>query len=262
MMKTYTNITWPDDAYRTGQQLYRKPLPRLAAFTTLPPVSTGGAVTAAIVYLPLHRTRALAVTEQTVAFGFRTAAAADNADMLPMAAVTDLDLMQARRHAAILAGHALARDLAVLQESGNADMARGLAALQREWPDRRKPAPGRAQMFDCHLDLPGRPSLETACQHAHIAARLACDDTEPGKPEAEAAAAALAVERALAIALLCARHLDRYTWEETLDAAQIITASAWDCLPLLATGHPVRAAAGAEKELPAQEPTALAGTAQ
>jgi hypothetical protein len=30
-MRTWTNLPWPDDPYRTGQQLYRKPDSRLAA---------------------------------------------------------------------------------------------------------------------------------------------------------------------------------------------------------------------------------------
>ena len=62
MMRAYTNLTWPDDPYRTGQQLYRRPVSRLAAFAARPgrrgrpPVPAA----AAIVYLPLHRTQAVA----------------------------------------------------------------------------------------------------------------------------------------------------------------------------------------------------------
>jgi hypothetical protein len=43
--------------------------------------------------------------------------------------------------------------------------------------------------------------------------------------------AALAVERALAIALLCARHQGRYDWSGTLDTGAVMAASTWDCLP-------------------------------
>ncbi len=72
VMRTWTNLTWPDDPYRTGQQLYRRPVPRLAGFTRRVsgcPVPAA----AAIVYLPLHRTQMVNVTEQTLAFGFRAA---------------------------------------------------------------------------------------------------------------------------------------------------------------------------------------------
>ena len=121
----------------------------------------------AIVYLPLHRTRALTVTEQTLTFGFRAASTDDAAEMPGLAAIADLDLMQARRHAAILAGHLLAADLAVLRQADDAAAWRGLAAVEHEWADRGQ-ATGRAAMFDCQLDLPGSPSLEQACQQAGI----------------------------------------------------------------------------------------------
>ena len=77
-MQTWTNLAWPDDPYRTGQQLYRRPAPRLAAFTTWPAVTSGPAVpaTTAVVYLPLHRTRPVTVTAQTLTFGFRAASTA------------------------------------------------------------------------------------------------------------------------------------------------------------------------------------------
>jgi hypothetical protein len=55
--------------------------------------------------------------------------------------------------------------------------------------------------------------------------------------------ATLAVERALAIALLCARHQGRYEWAEILDTKTVMTASAWDCLPWPPTGAPGSAAA-------------------
>jgi hypothetical protein len=66
----------------------------------------------AIVYLPLHRSQAMSVTEQTLTFGFRAATTNHPADLPALAAVAGLDLMQARRHAAVLARHLLAADLA------------------------------------------------------------------------------------------------------------------------------------------------------
>jgi hypothetical protein len=50
--------------------------------------------------------------------------------------------------------------------------------------------------------------------------------------------ATLAVERALAIALLCARHQGRYEWDGILDTKTVMTASAWDCLPWPEAGAP------------------------
>jgi len=45
-MRTWANLTWPDDPYRTAQQLYRRPAPRLAAFTTWPSLIGGQPVSA------------------------------------------------------------------------------------------------------------------------------------------------------------------------------------------------------------------------
>jgi hypothetical protein len=45
----------------------------------------------------------------------------------------------------------------------------------------------------------------------------------------------LAVERALMIALVCARHQGRYNWAETLRIGPVLAAATWDCLPQPAT---------------------------
>jgi hypothetical protein len=225
-MVTRTNLAWPDDPYRTGQQLYRRPAPRLAAFTTWPDANSGQAmpVAAAVVYLPLHRTRPLTVTARTLTFGFRAAHASAPAEIPGMAAIADLDLMQARRHAAVLTGYHLARDLAALQQADCATTRRGLAAVASDW-DGRGSAAGRAALFDCGLDLPGGMSLEQACQQAGINPLRAGARPENAHP------VTLTVERALAIALCCARHQGRYQWAGTLDTEAVMTAGAWDCLP-------------------------------
>ncbi len=226
-MRTYTNMAWPDDPYRTGQQLYPRPVPRLASFATGTPAAHGGqaARSAAIVYLPLHRTRTVTVTGQTLTFGFRAASIIGEADAGALAVLADLDLIQARRHAAILTGCMLGEGLADLQMAAGTTL-RGLAAVQAEWSSRHTPARGKADMFDCPADLPGRPSLDGVCQQAHLAGRSGCQAAILD----EAVTAAMTVERALVMALICARHLGRYTWDGTLDIEEIMTASTWDCL--------------------------------
>ena len=234
-MRTYTNMTWPDDPYRTGQQLYRRPVPRLAAFTAERTAADGrpGPAAVAIVYLPLHRTQAMSVTEQTLTFGFRAASADDAAEAPGLAAVADLDLMQARRHAAVLAGHLLAGDLAALRQAGDAAALRGLAAVEHEWAARGQ-VTGRAATFDCGLDLPACPPLELACQQAGIATGPGGSWPDADRP-AGRQAAALAVERALMIALVCARHQGRYEWAGILRTGPVLAAATWDCLPQPAT---------------------------
>jgi hypothetical protein len=227
MMRTWTNMTWPDDPYRTGQQLYRRPAPRLAAFTTWPAVTSGqpARVTVAIVYLPLHRTTTVTVTRQALTFGFRAASTSGTAGMPGVAEMADLDLLQARRHAAILAGYLLAGDVAALQHAHDTGACRGLAAVRGDWAGRR-PAAGRAALFDCGLDLPGSPPLEQACQQARIITMGPEGSVGEGWHPA-----ILAVERALAIALLAARHQGHYEWSGTVNTEDIMTAAAWDCLP-------------------------------
>jgi len=227
MMRTYTNMAWPDDPYRTGQQLYPRPAPRLASFATGPPParSNQAARSAAIVYLPVHRTRTLAVTGPTLTFGFRAASITGQAEAEELAALADLDLIQARRHAAILTGRMLDGELAGLQMAAGVTR-RGMAAVQAEWASRHTSARGKAAMFDCPADLPGHPSLDDACEQAHLATRNGCETVGSD----ETMTAAIMVERALVMALICARHLGRYTWEGALDIEEIMTASTWDCL--------------------------------
>jgi len=236
MMRTWTNLTWPDDPYRTGQQLYRKAAGRLAAFTAWPSVIDGRPVpaTTAIVYLPLYRARPVTVTGQQLAFGFRAASADCPADVAQVAAVADLDLMQARRHAVVLTGHQLGNDLAALQQAGGAAAFRGLAAVEVDWAE-RSPVAGRADLFDCDLDLPGELPVGQACLRAGISPmRTGVTRAEDLHP------VTLAVERALAFALLCARHQGRYEWAGTLDTRAVMAASAWDCLPWFPAADPAR----------------------
>ena len=228
-MQIYTNMAWPGDPYRTGQQLYRRPVPRLAAFTAQTAHGDHlGPSAVAIVYLPLHRTRTLIVTEQTLTFGFRTASTGDLAELPSLAAIADLDVMQARRHAAVLTGHQLADDLAGLRLSGATAALRGLLAVEQEWATRGQVA-GRAATFDCWRDLPGTPPLELACRQVRIIASPE-DSRDSTKLDAWHASAA-AVERALTIALICARHQGRYDWTGTLHSGSIVAAATWDFLP-------------------------------
>jgi hypothetical protein len=251
-MRTWTNLAWPDDPYRTGQQLYRRPAPKLAAFTTWPAVSGGRQVAAAtaIVYLPLHRSRPVTVTGQTLAFGFRAVSTSDPAEVPAVAALADLDLMRARRHAAVLTACHLGKDLAALQEADRVPEYRGLAAVAGDWAD-RSPAPGRAALFDCDLDLPGGLPLGQVCQQAGISPMTTADFPDEGSYQAT-----LAVERALAIALLCARHQGRYAWDGILDTKTAMVDSAWDCLPWPET------AASATGTSPGDVPAAAHGLRQ
>jgi hypothetical protein len=234
-MRTYTNMAWPDDPYRASQQLYRRPSPMLAAFAVMPPgqcpVTAPAAV--AVAYLPLHRTRAITVNQDTLAFGFRAASTADAACVPRLAGVADLDLMQARRHARFLAGHALAADLHALREAASGLPARGLTAVESGWADRPLGARGAATMIEIR---DGSHDLADTCRQAWVLASPASTASDvtaghPAEPWTAERLAAAAAERALVIALACARGVDRYRWEGTICTARIMAATAWDLFP-------------------------------
>src|ERR1035437_7530782 len=119
----------------------------------------------ALVSLPLPRTRTMTVTGHPLTFGSRAASITGEADAGALTALANLDLLQARRHAAVLTGCMLVGELADLQVAAEVTL-RGLAAVQAEWSSRHTSARGKAGMFDCPADLPGHPSLEEACRHA------------------------------------------------------------------------------------------------
>ncbi len=231
-------MAWSGDPYGTGQQLYRRPSPRLAAFALARPAATGVTVplACAVVYLPVPRTRRLNITEGTFTFGFRAAAVDDPVDTPALAATADLDLLQAHRHAVALAGHSLHDDLAGLRQAAERQSLRGLAAIERAWKSRHTRARGIAAVIDTVADLPGSPQLEQVCRCAGIAVLPGLETweicgCEPGHPQDVSLLAASAGAQALVIALTCARHLGRYEWEGLINPAQIMAANTWDCFP-------------------------------
>jgi hypothetical protein len=233
-MLTYTNLAWPDDPYRTGQQLYKRPSGMLAAFAVVPPAQSRVTAPAgvAVAYLPLHRTRVITVTEDTVSFGFRAVSTADDGSIDQVARVADLDLLQARRHARFLAGHALGGSLRALRDAAPGLAARGLAAVEVAWDDRQTSARGTAAI----TDISNGRGLGAICRSAGIvlspaSAAGGVTSADPAEPAAAEKQAAAAAEHALAIALACARGLDRYQWEGTLRTARIMAAAAWDLFP-------------------------------
>jgi hypothetical protein len=258
-MRTYTNLTWPDDPYRTGQQLFPRPAPRLTAFALgcVGDTSRIEPSAAAIVYLPLHRTRALIVTAQTLTFGFHAASISTRAAGPALAQMADLRLLQACRHAAVLAGDMLADDLTTLRALAPNAALRGVTTAEQAWANRSRRARGRAAMVDCGLDLPTDPLLAEACQHTRISAGATSRALDmPTAPEQAAAWAAVA--QALANALIAARHLGRCTWDGTLYADEIMSFSVWDCFPHPHAGRPGAADGGdtAADQLPESRRTA------
>jgi hypothetical protein len=164
-------------------------------------------------------------------FGFRAASATGAAETPLLAAVADVDLLQARRHAAVLAGHSLPADLYLLRKhTAAATATRGLAAVEEVWAERHTHRRGTATMIDSAEDLPAPGDLGDASRYADIAPVAGCSQQQPTDMEL---IAAQTVERALVIALACARHLRRYQWPATVDTRPMMLANAWDCFPHL-----------------------------
>lgn len=246
MITTYANLAWPADPFRTGQQLFRKPGPMLTAFTLTPdPGHEAGRmsmVVAAMVYLPLHRTRTVMITSREMPAGFRAVSASDRSESAALARIADLDLARAVRHGSVLAGHLLAADLARLQELAGGDVLRGVTSTARGWTDRSASAPGRAVMIDTGLDLPAA-SLDEACRMARIGSGAGWEQIARGGGAVSELAAAQTIGRCLTIALLAGRHLGRVCWQHDLDVIEAVTASAWDCFPQLRARQSSAAAA-------------------
>lgn len=198
-------------------------------------------MSSAMIYLPLHRTRPVAVTSPTPGFGFRAASARGGAASQELARNVDLDLARARRQAVVLAGLALAADLSRLQALADGMVLRGAAAVARDWAERETPARGKALMIDCGLDLPAR-SLGQACRRAQISLGAGWEQAQPSDEADCQLAAAQATGLALMTALLAGKHLGRLTWNQDLDITEIIAVSMWDCFAHLR----VRPAAGAD----------------
>jgi hypothetical protein len=88
-------------------------------------------------------------------------------------------------------------------------------------------------MTDTAAGLGGDPCLAAVRQRARLdgpqpAPAPGAGPAEAGPAELMAAAAA---ERALTIALACARRASRYQWGATISTARLMEASAWDLFP-------------------------------
>jgi hypothetical protein len=238
-MRQYTNMSWPDDPYGTGQ-LYRRTVPLLAAFA---PVwvddgSRALPVAYAVVYMRLHRTRAL-LLEDGFAFGFRAVVLDDEDDVEPLVQTFDLDLLQARRHAVILAGYSFLDDLYCMGGAATA-VPRGIHAVQEAWPRRDQDERGTARMVDVSGSEPATiDALRQLCirskigpgtaghglaRPSAIGKRWASLD-EPASPRWLAAAA---TEKALMIGLIAGRSEERYSWEATVDIGACLSAQTRD----------------------------------
>jgi hypothetical protein len=258
-MPAYTNMAWPEDPYGTGQLWRQEPL-LLAGFAVCWARDAEQAVPAsyAVVYLRLHRTRPVDLTDG-VSFGFRAVVVATEDDARELVCLLDLDALRARRLAKVVAGCSLGRDLRDIGALASGDAGRGIRGLGTAWDDPDGGGPGLARVFDIASEdvRPGSglaaaaasagidPStvttaFESQCmidQAAGLARRPpARGSSVPQEQDMVRSAqwlAACSTERALICAIAAGRILGRHVWEGSLDIGAAMAENTWDCYPSL-----------------------------
>ncbi len=225
-MREATNLSWTDTPFGGARRPFADRTPLLAAFSIN--ATDRSPVAAAAVYLPLPRARSLTVTDTTVRFGFHAVAAEEPAETSAVAASVDAQLVQARRQAAILAGHRLGDELAALTAASAGPPTRGITVVRAAWHSQLSER-GLARLHDTGSQ-PGPVTLGDICAGYDLHALPA----DLPLSEADGVWAASQILRqlvayALAIALIAARNADHYRWDALhLDA--VVEAAAWDQL--------------------------------
>jgi hypothetical protein len=257
VIRTFTNMIWPDDPYGTGQLWRREP--RLLAGLSVCWVGEPGPLmpTAyAAVYLKLPRVAPLDVSEG-FAFGFRAAAITTAGQVSELVRMLDLDILRASRLAKIVSGYSLPGEVRELMmqpgagrgirslasgisagggggaaarvvdiDSGRGSLSAELAAMSGTIP---LAARSVQRAFAPRLLIEAMAA--SACRHRRGAPLIdeheaRCEPNVAGPAEW---LAACATERALVCGVSAGRLSDQLTWHEPLDIGAAMTASAWDC---------------------------------
>jgi hypothetical protein len=225
-MREATNLSWTGTPFGGARRPFADRTSLLAAFSVT--VADGSPAAATAVYLPLPRAHSVTVTDTTPRFGFHAIAAEEQAEIPAVLATVDALLVQARRQAAILAGHQLAGELAALTALSTGQPLRGITAVGASWHS-QPPERGLARLHDTGSG-PAPVALADVCASYHL------HGLPPKIPPTGYAASWSApqilrrlVARALAIALIAARHAGRHQWD-ALHLDTIVEAAAWDQL--------------------------------
>lgn len=251
-MRSITNLAWPSEPFGAGQRPFGHDRPILAAIgtgwngtddvRTVPRPRWGCAV-----YLTIPSTSTLSLDGHQLSFGFEILSADPDDDPAAFATRMDERLIACRRRARILAGHALRRDLDSLDRTAAAHRLRGVQGVRQQWIDRAAKGRGMARMIDTAHDLAAPGGANASAPVPTSIAAVAADadltgldidvsdtarnsktdsDIEPGL----AATVRQALTRTLAVALVAARHVDRYAWTQPIALDELVTGAAWDLL--------------------------------
>lgn len=225
-MREYTNLQWPETPFGAEQRPFGRHWDMLTACTLEWTVGADGGtlpVASSFVYLRVRKHgTAHAISEGTLSIGFRAVVIDDPGQVPDMLTVTERELSGARRLGAILAGHALSRDLKRMTALSGTPL-RGAIEVQAAWTHRDVKQRGTAIMID------------TAVEAAETGTRLGMPtDPAPARmpdcPACVGDVARRALARCLAVGLTAASHTQRYTWEGTFRVADAIECAGWDVL--------------------------------
>ena len=253
-MREFTNLAWPETPFGADT----RPFPKrvfLAASTAVQWADDGDRavpMAAAMVYLPLHRTKARQLDPATFHFGYRAFVLTAETDAATIAAAIDGHLVQARRLAVVVAAHDYLDDAAGLLQWTSTHTA-GIASVAAAWENRASTERGTAALLETARDLtPHEPKLFQACEVHGLAvtegygglpitfdAQAAYEafidaDDPPTDDEREAIVQSLAhgaVYQALAVALLAAKGMERAEWDAPLPVGALMDAVTWDVFP-------------------------------
>jgi hypothetical protein len=114
-MRDFTNMAWPEGPFGADQRPFGR-RERILMALALELDDDATLLAAATVYLRTHRTRVVEVRPDTLNVGFRVTVDDTPRDGPALLDIVDRALVRGRRHAAVLAGYALGRDLARLRQ--------------------------------------------------------------------------------------------------------------------------------------------------
>ncbi|MFF3327062.1 hypothetical protein [Streptomyces sp. NPDC002889] len=249
-MLEMTNLGWPVTPYGSTAQIVKKPRRLLTGIAALWADDDGSPVlmSAAAVFLDVHRTKPVTVTDGTVNFGYRALAAEGPDDTERLLSALDVLFVQARRDAPAITWHAAQDDLHVMEalRPGRA----GVTGLSEAWAGRSHPEKGIARCVDTAKDvgpdgllaktadaagLPFGPWLRPLQDQEHTQQLYELLLKHPDDPTSKALATQGAAIGALAQALVTAfiggRHLDHLTWDTPPNAFEAVRDAACDEFP-------------------------------
>ena len=187
----------------------------------------------AVVYLPTSPAKPAVLASKPVNLGFRVSVLDQPGDPHEVAAQMDMidrELINARTHAAVLAGHDLERDLRALPDLALRPVA-GIRELHQAWTERGVSNPDLARLIDIRHDV-----TTTNCDAATGPRLTVTTDPVLGSlfptttPDVEETAFRV-VCRCVAVALAAAWPLDLYRWDGVVDVKRVTR--------LAATGTPL-----------------------